>query len=120
MRNVSYEFNPMQVLASLVNSFVSENGFWRLELSTETMSGNFANTNEGQRPGVMPGQVVRILGARVVQAPGPGDLTVERRNSEVLYANDRDQCGPEESSGSAGEDSGVPRESYPAPIAAGF
>lgn len=120
MRNVSYEFNPMQLLASLVNSYVSENGFWRLELSTETMTGNFPNTNEGQRPGVMPGQVIRILGARVVQAPGPGDLTVERRNSEVLYANDRDQCGNEEGSGGPREDSGRVGEGYPAPIAAGF
>lgn len=120
MRQVNYDFTPMQVLAAIVNSYISENGFWKFQIGTETLTGNFNGVFEGQRPEVLPGQIVRVGTFRVEQVAGPGPLTVERRNNEVLYATDRDQRGPEEGSGSVGEDSGHIGEGHPTPMAGGF
>lgn len=120
MRQVTYEFDWTHILPSVVYRYGVEDGFWRVELIMESMSGLLNPQVEGQVQATLPGMQHRILGFKLVKADGFGSMTFHVEGGLVTYASDTDQRGSETSGGSVGEDSGPPPASFTAPTGAGF
>lgn len=122
MKQVTYDFDWMLIIAAIVHEYELdvEDGFWKLEPLTETLTGNFPRTYVEQKDVVVPGQVVRIMGFRLSSAQGFGPMTIQIKGGQILYGPDTDQRGPEESSGATGTDSGPARISLPPTYAPGF
>lgn len=112
MKQVSYEFDWTHILPAVVSFYTLEDGFWRVEVIAENMTGTIPHTAEGQIQAPLPGVVTRMLGFRLASAPGPGFMTFKVDGGLVVYGSDTDQRGPQEGGGSPGGD--------PGPIAAGF
>lgn len=112
MKQVSYEFDWTHILPSVIYRYGVEDGFWRVEMIMESMTGLINPVVEGQIQATLPGVQHRIVGFKLVKADGFGSMTFKLEGGLITYASDTDQRGPEEGGGSPGGD--------PGPIAAGF
>lgn len=106
MKSVNYDFDWVHVVIGLVDLYQMEDGFWRVELVTESVTTNLPQFLQGQKPEAYPSHLVRIIGVRLVKTEGPGYMVYEVKGGEVQLGSDTDQRGHEESSGSPGGDPG--------------
>ena len=120
MKQIAYEFDWTHILPAVVSRYGIEDGYWRVELIMESMSGLINPQVENQIQATLPGVQHRIFGFKLVGAEGFGSMTFRVLGGLVIYASDTDQRGPEESGGSAGADSGPTPASFTAPTNAGF
>lgn len=120
MKQVTYDFDWIHIVIGMVDLYQMEDGFWRVELVTESVTTNFPQLLQGQKPEAYPSHLVRMLGLRLVKADGPGYMVYEVKDGEVQLGSYTNQRGPEEGGSGSGEDSGHPIPVPPAPIAAGF
>lgn len=112
MKQVSYDFNWTDIIPAIVSRYEVENGFWRVELIVESLTGVIPHTVVGQIQTPLPGYVGRVVGFKLISAATFGYMTFYVEDGTVSYGTDPDQRGPEEGSGGPGGD--------PGPIAAGF
>ena len=112
MKQVNYDFDWVHVVIGMVDLYQMEDGFWRVELITESVTANLPQLLQGQKAEAFPSHLVRVIGIRLAKADGPGYMVYEVKEGEVQLGSYTNQRGPEEGSGSPGADSG--------PITAGF
>jgi hypothetical protein len=120
VKEVTYEFDWTHIIPTMVSRWEVEDGFWRVEIIMESLTGLINPVVEGQIQATLPGVQHRIAGFKFIKAQGFGSMTFYVEGGTVSYASDTDQCGPEESSGSSGEDSGPVGQIYQPSITAGF
>lgn len=105
MKSVNYDFDWVHIMIGMVDLYQMEDGFWRVELITESVTTNLPQLLQGQKPEAYPSHLVRIIGIRLTKAEGPGYMVYEVKGGEVQLGSNTDQSGLEESGGSVGEDS---------------
>lgn len=108
MKSVTYEFDWTHILPVMVGAYGIEDGFWRVELIMESMTGLINPVVEGQVQATLPGVQHRIAGFKLVKADGFGSMTFKVTGGTVTYASYTDNSGPDESSESIGGDQGYP------------
>jgi hypothetical protein len=116
MKQVTYEFDWAFILPGIVHEYGVDDGFWRVELIMESMTGLINPVVEGQVQATLPGVQHRIAGFKLVKAEGFGSMTFKVEKGYVIYGPDPDQCRHEEDSGSSGGDSQYIAESLPTPV----
>lgn len=97
MKQVTYEFDWTNILPAVVNYNLIEDGYWRVELIMESMSGLINPQVEGQVQATLPGMQHRIVGFKLVKTDSFGSMTFRVKQGVVTYASDTDQRGSETS-----------------------
>jgi hypothetical protein len=116
MKQVTYEFDWTHILPAIVSRYEIEDGFWRVELIMESMTGLINPVVEGQVQATLPGVQHRIAGFKLVKAEGFGSMTFYVEEGTISYGPDPDQRGHEEGGASFGGVSEYIAESLPTPI----
>lgn len=113
MKQVAYDFDWVHIVIGMVDLYQMEDGLWRVELMTESVSTSFPHFFEAQKEGAFPSHLVRMIGVKFIKTEEPGYMVFEVKDGEVQLGSNTNQRRHEESSGSSGEDSKLPRKSYP-------
>ena len=106
MKQVSYDFDWVHVVIGMVDLYQMEDGFWRIELVTESVTTNLPQLLQGQKPEAYPSHLVRIIGVRLTKVEGPGYMVYEVKDGEVQLGSYTNNSGSQEGGSSPGEDSG--------------
>lgn len=106
MKQTIYSFDWMNIIACVVHFFDPEDGFWKLEIETESVTTNLPCVVDGQMQMVLPGHMVRVSGIRLIKVYDYGFMTFKKEGKNIYYGPDRSESGSEESSASVGENSG--------------
>lgn len=110
MKQITHDFGWHALAWALVAEENVEDGFWQINIITETLTTVFPPPGEGALDMILPGQLTRVRGVQFRKVPEMGFMCVEVRDGQIVrdgFAFNTDQRGPEESGGSPGEDSRV-------------
>jgi hypothetical protein len=123
MRHITYDYDWKAIARAMVTYFGIEDGYWQINMTTESISMPLPQPVDNAHPDILPGHMVRITGIQLRKVPEMGIMCIQVRGGYVIEekdAIDTDQRGPQESGGSIGEDSGSTPVSYPTAVVPRF
>lgn len=108
MKQVTYKIDWMTIAGAVVATHDVEDGFWKLDISTESVTTALPSLGEGSLPVILPGHAVRITGLLLTKVPSlefMGFQVKDRLITEVGFDLNRNQSGPLPSGEGPGENS---------------
>lgn len=104
MKEVTHNFNWEQVIAALINEYSEdiEDGFWQLGVISQYI-GLYHPDQVGEG---VPSNLQRMTGVRLTKVNEWFPNTVYLEKGRIFYGSTGDTSRPEQSSPTAGEDSG--------------
>lgn len=109
MKQITYNIDWLTIAGSIIATHDVEDGFWQLNIRTESMTGLMPIPVDGAFDAILPGHMVRITGFQLTKVPTLEFMSYEVKNGQIVEVGNgfnTDNSGPEQSSSPVGENSG--------------
>ena len=88
MKQVTYNIDWMTVAGALIATHDVEDGFWQLNIRTESITALLAAPTDGAIKMVMPGHMVRIIGFQLTKVPSLEFMSYQVKDGQIVEVGD--------------------------------
>lgn len=84
MKQVTYNIDWMTIAGALIATHDVEDGFWQLNIRTESLTGLMPTPTDGAVPMVLPGHMVRITGLQLTNVPSLEFMSYQVKDGKIV------------------------------------
>ena len=88
MKQVTYNIDWMTIAGALIATHDVEDGFWQLNIRTESVTGIMPAPLDGANPMTLPGHMVRITGFQLTKVPTLEFMSYQVKDGQIVEVGD--------------------------------